>query len=67
MQGFVIIDPQWKDDVEQSKVELGNWVAQGKLRPLKTVWRVPFEEIPKGLTKLLHGDNVGKLVTELEL
>lgn len=63
--GFVIIDPLWKEVVERAKVELREWVSQGKLRPLKTVWKASFEEVPAGMTKLLHGDNIGKLVTEL--
>lgn len=38
---------------------------QGKLHPLKTVWKAKFEDVPYGMEKLLQGDNVGTFVTEL--
>lgn len=44
---------------------MSNWVLQGKLRPLKTVWKAKFEEVPQAMRMLLEGKNEGKLVTQI--
>jgi NADPH-dependent curcumin reductase CurA len=46
-------------------IDLPKWAKEGKLKPLKTVWKAGFEEVPGGMVKLIRGENTGKLVTEL--
>ncbi|KAL7275538.1 quinone oxidoreductase [Rhizina undulata] len=63
IEGFVVT--QFANEFEKSSAELAEWVKQGKLHPLKTVWRAKFEELPRGMQKLLKGETVGKLVTKI--
>jgi NADPH-dependent curcumin reductase CurA len=66
IQGFVVIEPRFEKDLEECEVKLTEWASEGKLKPLKTVWKAGFDEVPGGMIKLLRGENTGKLVTELK-
>jgi len=63
VEGFIVTE--FKDRSPEAQKQIFQWVRQGKIRPLKTVWVAKFEELPQGMVKLLKGGNVGKLVTEV--
>jgi len=63
VEGFTITE--FKDRFPEAQKQMFQWVRKGKIRPLKTVWAAKFEELPRGMVKLLKGENVGKLVTEV--
>ncbi|KAG0128113.1 hypothetical protein HOY82DRAFT_671743 [Tuber indicum] len=63
VEGFVVTE--FEDRFPEAREQMFQWVRQGKVRPLKTVWRAKFEELPEGMVKLLKGEHVGKLVTEI--
>ncbi|PWW75232.1 NAD(P)-binding protein [Tuber magnatum] len=63
VEGFTV--SEFKDRFPEAREQVFRWVRQGKIHPLKTVWRAKFEELPQGMVKLLKGEHVGKLVTEI--
>ncbi|KAF8465702.1 hypothetical protein BDZ91DRAFT_697039 [Kalaharituber pfeilii] len=64
VQGFLVSD--YLDDFEKGIPELMGWIEQGKIKVLTTVFETPFDRIPEGLSRLLDGKNVGKLVTKIK-
>lgn len=55
----------FSDEFGKASEEIRTWVRQGKLHPLKTVWKAKFEDVPYGMWKLLNGENTGKFITEI--
>ncbi|RPA92923.1 hypothetical protein L873DRAFT_127320 [Choiromyces venosus 120613-1] len=63
VEGFIV--SEFEDKFAEAQRQIFEWVQQGKISPLKTVWRARFEGLPQGMMKLLKGENIGKLVTEI--
>ncbi|PUU78415.1 hypothetical protein B9Z19DRAFT_1126750 [Tuber borchii] len=63
VEGFIVTE--FKDIFPGAQKQIFQWMRQGKIRPLKTVWVAKFEELPQGMVKLLKGENVRKVVTEV--
>jgi len=64
VQGFLA--SQFSSEFPKAQSDLAEWTKAGKIKPLKTVFKAKFEEVPKGLEMLLQGKNTGKLITILE-
>jgi NADPH-dependent curcumin reductase CurA len=62
LQGFIILDHF--DKLAEVSAQLGEWVADGSLKPLETVVE-GFEELPNAINMLFDGANVGKLVVRV--
>ncbi|HUB98373.1 MAG TPA: NADP-dependent oxidoreductase [Solirubrobacterales bacterium] len=62
LQGFIILDHL--DKLAEVSAQLGEWVADGSLKPLETVVE-GFEQLPNAINMLFDGANVGKLVVRV--
>lgn len=62
LQGFIILDHFEK--LAEVSARLGEWVADGSLKPLETVVE-GFEQLPSTINMLFDGANVGKLVVRV--
>ena len=57
MEGFITYD--YPQVLEEAQIELDQWVAQGKLRPLANL-REGFEKLPEAFIDLMSGKTIGK-------
>jgi len=57
MQGFILID--YYDQAASAVKELGQWVAEGKLKHAEDI-QEGFENTPKTFLRLFNGANLGK-------
>jgi NADPH-dependent curcumin reductase CurA len=64
MQGMVVFD--YTDRFPEAAREIAGWLKSGELHSLEDVVRGSIEAFPHTLLKLFRGENVGKLVLELE-
>jgi NADPH-dependent curcumin reductase CurA len=64
MQGMVVFD--YTDRFPEAAREIAGWLQSGELHSLEDVVRGSIEAFPHTLLKLFRGENVGKLVLELE-
>ncbi len=62
VEGFIVLD--YVSRAPEAFVELGKWLAEGKLR-----YRVDVEEglekAPRAVNKLFDGSNMGKLIIRI--
>lgn len=61
--GFIFID--YANKFEVAIKDIMEWIDQGKIRIIKTIYSCNFEQIPHGLDMVLNGENVGSLVTQV--
>ncbi len=64
MEGFVVFD--FAKRYGEAAAELGAWIADGRLKVFEHVVRGSIDDFPETLQMLFRGENVGKLVLELE-
>jgi NADPH-dependent curcumin reductase CurA len=64
MEGFVVFD--FADRYAQAAQEIAGWMAEGRFKAQEDVVGAPVDQFPQVLRKLFEGDNVGKLVLEVE-
>ena len=63
MQGFLVFD--YPDKMGAALSELGDWVAEGRIKVKEHVVRGSVDDFHDTLQMLFRGENVGKLVLEL--
>ena len=63
MTGFVIID--FLDRAAEGVKEMGQWLAEGKLKTFEDVATGGLAKFPETLLRLFRGENLGKLVLEV--
>jgi NADPH-dependent curcumin reductase CurA len=64
MEGFVVFD--YADRYAQAAQEIAGWMQEGRFTTREDIVAAPVEAFPQVLRKLFDGDNVGKLVLEVE-
>ena len=64
MEGFVVFD--YADRYAQAAQEIAGWMAEGRFTAHEDVVTAPVDAFPQVLRRLFEGDNVGKLVLEVE-
>jgi NADPH-dependent curcumin reductase CurA len=64
MEGFVVFD--YADRYAQAAQEIAGWMQEGRFKAEEDVVAAPVDAFPQVLRKLFEGDNVGKLVLEVE-
>lgn len=64
MEGFVVFD--YADRYAQAAQEIAGWMAEGRFTAHEDVVTGPVDAFPQVLRRLFAGDNVGKLVLEVE-
>jgi NADPH-dependent curcumin reductase CurA len=64
MEGFVVFD--YADRYAEAAREIAGWMGEGRFTAKEDVVRGPVDAFPQVLRKLFEGDNVGKLVLEVE-
>nr|WP_244862601.1 NADP-dependent oxidoreductase [Paenibacillus sp. J22TS3] len=62
IQGFVLSD--YSDRMGEGMQELGQWVAQGRLKYEETVIE-GFDQVPQAFLKLFQGSNLGKMLVKV--
>ena len=63
MTGFVIVD--YFDRLAEGAKEMGAWFAEGKLKSFEDIATGGIERFPDTLLRLFKGENLGKLVLEV--
>jgi NADPH-dependent curcumin reductase len=63
MTGFVIVD--YFDRLAEGAKEMGAWFAEGKLKSFEDIATGGIERFPDTLLRLFRGENLGKLVLEV--
>jgi NADPH-dependent curcumin reductase CurA len=63
MTGFVIID--YLNRAAEGVKEMGQWLAEGKLKTFEDVATGGLDKFPETLLRLFRGENLGKLVLEV--
>jgi len=64
MQGFVVFD--YADRYAQAAREIAGWMADGRFTSLQDIVCGSVDTFPQVLQQLFDGDNVGKLVLEVQ-
>ena len=64
MEGFVVFD--FAARYREAAAELATWIGDGRLKVKEHVVRGTIDDFPATLQMLFRGENVGKLVLELE-
>ena len=64
MEGFVVFD--YAKRYAEAAAEIGGWIAAGRLKTKEHVVKGTIDDFPETLQMLFRGENVGKLVLELE-
>ncbi|MEA2171366.1 MAG: hypothetical protein QOF76_4666 [Solirubrobacteraceae bacterium] len=64
MTGFVVFD--FAARYGEAAREIGGWIAAGKLKSQEDIVTAPVDQFPAVLKRLFDGDNVGKLVLEVQ-
>ncbi len=62
MQGFIVMD--YMDRMPQFYVDMGKWIAEGKIKWKETVME-NIEKAPAAFIGLFEGKNFGKMVVKL--
>lgn len=62
MEGFIVFD--YANRYREAAVELGGWLAQGRLRSVEHI-DVGIENFSTSLGKLFDGENFGKLILQV--
>lgn len=63
MKGFIVFD--YAKQYPAAMKELGEWLAQGKLKRKEYVVKGGIEAAPQGLVDLYQGANTGKMMVEV--
>lgn len=63
MQGFIILD--YAKDYQKAAMEMGTWMAQGKLKSKEDVYS-GIENFRETFLRLFSGEKLGKLVLEVK-
>ncbi|RVD80936.1 uncharacterized protein DFL_008820 [Arthrobotrys flagrans] len=63
IERFIVL--QFVDQLLKALTDLGTWMAEGKIHLIKDIWEAGVEDLPKGMLKLLKGENTGKLITKV--
>lgn len=63
IQGYIVFD--YRDRYEEAEKEMGQWIAEGKLKRKETV-AYGLESCVKSLQGLFKGDNTGKMIITLK-
>ncbi len=64
MEGFIVFD--FADDFPRARKELGEWLAEGKLKRRETVVKGGIEKAEYAIRDLFEGNNTGKLLVEIK-
>jgi NADPH-dependent curcumin reductase CurA len=64
MEGFVVFD--FADRYGQAAQEIAGWMQEGRFTTREDIVKAPVDAFPQVLKRLFDGDNVGKLVLEVE-
>jgi hypothetical protein len=64
MEGFVVFD--FAARYREAAQEIAGWIATGRLKTKEHIVRGTIDDFPETLQMLFRGENVGKLVLELE-
>jgi NADPH-dependent curcumin reductase CurA len=64
MTGFVVFD--YADRYPEAVAELSRWLAEGRLTSIEDTVCADITAFPSSLQRLFSGQNIGKLVLELE-
>jgi NADPH-dependent curcumin reductase CurA len=64
MEGFLVFD--YAARYREAAAELATWIGDGRLKVKEHVVRGTIDDFPATLQMLFRGENVGKLVLELE-
>ncbi|KAI1277373.1 NAD(P)-binding protein [Xylaria sp. FL0933] len=64
MEGFIVFD--FVQDYPRARAELGEWLAQGKIKRKETVVKGGLEKAEHAILDLYKGNNTGKLLVEVK-
>ena len=64
MEGFVVFD--YADRYAQAAQEIAGWMKDGSFTTREDITQAPVDAFPQVLRRLFDGDNVGKLVLEVD-
>jgi hypothetical protein len=64
MTGFLVFD--FADRYAQAAQEMAGWVQEGRLKSFEDVATGGVQNFPDTLLRLFSGDNLGKLVLEVD-
>ena len=64
MEGFVVFD--FASRYGEAAAEIAGWIAEGRITAREDVVPAGVEEFPSVLRRLFDGDNIGKLVLEVQ-
>jgi len=64
MEGFVVFD--YADRYGEAAAEIATWIGEGRLKTKEHIVKGTVDDFPDTLQMLFRGENVGKLVLELQ-
>ena len=64
MEGFIVFD--FAAEYAEGRRELGQWLADGKLKRKETIVKGGLQEAERAFTHLFEGKNTGKLMVEVK-
>ncbi|KAI0380527.1 hypothetical protein F5Y04DRAFT_257569 [Hypomontagnella monticulosa] len=64
MEGFIVID--YPDEIPAAKQQLGQWIAEGKIKRKETIIKGGLKVADTAIGNLFNGGNTGKLLVEVK-
>jgi NADPH-dependent curcumin reductase CurA len=64
MEGFLVFD--FAGRYREAGAELAGWIADGRLKAKEHVVKGTIDDFPETLQMLFRGENVGKLVLDID-
>lgn len=64
MEGFIVLD--FHKDFPEAKKQLGQWIAEGKLKGKETIIKGGLKAADTAMSNLFNGGNTGKLLVEIK-
>ncbi|KAI0886625.1 uncharacterized protein GGS22DRAFT_115765 [Annulohypoxylon maeteangense] len=64
MEGFIVTD--FRDRYPEAKKQLGQWIAEGKLKSKETIVKGGIKVADVAISNLFEGGNTGKLLVEVK-
>ncbi|KAI1459678.1 hypothetical protein F4805DRAFT_472760 [Annulohypoxylon moriforme] len=64
MEGFIVFD--YRDEYPEAKKQLGQWLAEGKLKAKETIVKGGLKVADAAMSNLFEGGNTGKLLVEVK-
>ncbi|KAI2463533.1 hypothetical protein F4781DRAFT_437331 [Annulohypoxylon bovei var. microspora] len=64
MEGFIVFD--YRDQHPEAKRQLGEWIAQGRLKNKETIVKGGLKVADTAISDLFSGGNTGKLLVEVK-